>query len=87
MTQSTVANQAKEFFKILHPDETTGMPKRVRFVAVRLLETIRFALEAFKKKTKNPGLTISIDPPSIKNFPVGGFAAVISIKLSKWLPL
>ena len=72
MIPSTVANKAKEFFKILHPDKTTGMPKRVRFVAVRLLETIRFALEAFKKKTKNPGLTISIDPPSIKNFPVYG---------------
>jgi hypothetical protein len=72
MTPTTVANKAKELFRLLHPDKTTGMPKRVRFVAVRLLETIRFTLEAYKKNTKNPGLTISIDPPSIKNFPVYG---------------
>ena len=57
INDSNIQKKAQTFFKLIHPDKTEGLPKRIRFVAARLGEAIRYIVEAFKKLS-NPGAPI-----------------------------
>jgi len=71
INNKSIRGKSRELFKICHPDKTMALPKRIRFVTARVLESTRYFSEAFRKLS-NPGLVISIDPPSIKDYPTYG---------------